>query len=233
MCTAGGCTWQWLRQTLELQSCGQQHNAGSPSAQGPVDASSPNQSPSHVRAAAISGQHVKQTRRLLRLFRHALAKQSSANRPNPSAGRPDSLAESSMQAGFCVQLDSTVTGADSAADVVASALSHPASVAHTLAASPSEPEPESSSTETVFLVETTVPWELAKFNTCQVPCVFHFVVSPDALSQQQLAKSSSIASSSATVEDQRRAAEQMVAGALENAVQGCKLHCCSSVKVGV
>ena len=224
MSVTGGCTWQWLQETVKLQSPDQQHDTDAPSAKGPDGASSAIQTPSQVRAAAISSQHVKQTRRLLRLFRHALAEQSSASRPSTPAGRPDSLAQSSTQASSTP--NSTVNGAGSTAGVVASAHTQPFSVAHTQTTSPSEPE---SGSQTVFLVETTIPWELAKFNTCGVPCVFHFSMSPDTLSQQQ-AENPSI-SASAVLEDQRLAAEQLVAEALKSAFQGRKLHCHSSIKV--
>lgn len=67
MCV-GGCTWQWLQRAVQQ-----------PIDQGSLLAPSVSQQPqdpSHAHANHMLSQHIKHTRRLLRLFRHALSKQA-------------------------------------------------------------------------------------------------------------------------------------------------------------
>ncbi|KAL3136492.1 hypothetical protein ABBQ38_005745 [Trebouxia sp. C0009 RCD-2024] len=61
-----GCTWQWLQRTVPA-------GQGDPMASG----TSLTQDPSRGHASNVQSQHIKHTRRLLRLFRHALSKQAS------------------------------------------------------------------------------------------------------------------------------------------------------------
>lgn len=110
----------------------------------------------------------------------------------------------------------------SAADGSASA----AAPAQSSAASTSE---SGAHPQTVFLMETSIPWEVANFSGCRVPCVFSFSVSPSAVQGQQL--QSSGAAVSGGLDDQKLAAEEMVVQALDQVFQGCKLHCSSTIKV--
>ena len=66
MCS-GGCTWQWLQRTVQQPMS--QSIVLAPSVSRPQD-------PSHAHAHHILSQHIKHTRRLLRLFRRALSKQT-------------------------------------------------------------------------------------------------------------------------------------------------------------
>lgn len=75
MC-AGGCTWQWLQRTLQQPV--KQSSVAAPSV-------SPPQEPSHAHELHIQNQHIKHTRRLLRLFRRALSKQTLITRGGSSA----------------------------------------------------------------------------------------------------------------------------------------------------
>ena len=83
--------------------------------------------------------------------------------------------------------------------------------------------------QTVFIVETNIPWEVANCSACQVPCMSSVPVLPSAVPGQQLQVSKAIAPES--LEDQKLAAEEMVAEALHQVLQGCQLHCFSSIKV--
>ena len=238
--SAGSCTWQWLQKTTQLQA--NDHELDSDAHPGKISmhVDSPHQKPSHVRAAAISSRHAKQTKRLLRLLRHALTKQSSATQPDSGVTRSDSAAQSSQAASLSATSALSTTSAPpvpalasadpSAASVsLTSAADGPASAAvpaqHSAALS-SESEAHA---QTVFLVETSIPWEVANFSACQVPCVFNFSVYPSAVPAQQLQSSKVAAPES--LEDQKLAAEEMVAQALKQVFQGCKLHCTSSIKV--
>ena len=238
--SAGGCTWQWLQKTTKLQSSDHELDSDAHPAKISTHADSPCQRLSHVRAAAISSRHVKQSKRLLRLFRHALAKQSSATQPDLGVIRSDSAAQSSQAASLSVTSALSATSAPpvpalaspdptaavepltSAADVPASA----AAPAQQSAALSSESEGHS---QTVFAVETSIPWEVAKFSACHVPCVFDFSVLPCAVPGRQLQNSKALAPDS--LEDQKLAAEEMVAQALKVIFQGCNLRCSSSLKV--
>lgn len=63
----GGCTWQWLQRTVQ-QPLGQS-SLLAPSVSQPQDAR-------HAHAHHILSQHIKHTWRLIRLFRHAISKQT-------------------------------------------------------------------------------------------------------------------------------------------------------------
>ena len=74
--SVGGCTWQWLQRTAQQpmgQSCLLTPNVSQP------------RDPRHAHAHQILSQHIKQTRRLLRLLRHALSKHISASPGGSSA----------------------------------------------------------------------------------------------------------------------------------------------------
>ena len=73
---AGGCTWQWLQRTVQ-QPMGQSSFVA-PSVSQSQDAS-------HDHAHHILSQHTKHTRRLLRLFRRALSRQTSVTLRGSSA----------------------------------------------------------------------------------------------------------------------------------------------------
>lgn len=232
--SAGGCTWQWLQKTIELQSSDHELDVDAHPAKISMRASSPRQKPRHVRAAAISSQHVKQTKKLLRLFRHALAKQSSATQPDSGVTRSDSVAESSQAASLSATSAPPVpalASADPAAasEPLTSAADGPASAAAPAQSSAALSSESDAHPQTVFLVETSIPWEVANFSACQVPCMFNFSVSPSAVPAQQL--QTSAAAAPGGLEGQKLAAEQMVAQALNQVFQGCKLHCLSSIKV--
>ena len=234
---AGGCTWQWLQKTTQLQSSDHDHELDSDThpAKTSMHADSSHQKPSHVRGAAISSRHAKQTKRLLRLFRHALTKQSSAAQPASEVTRSDSAAQSSHAASLSATSAPPVpvlASADPAAAVeslTSAGLTRLASVVAPVQSSAALYSESEAHPQTVFLVETSIPWEVANLSACQVPCVFDFSVLPSAVPGQQLQSSGAAALGS--LEDQKLAAEEMVAQALKQVFQGCNLHCSSSIKV--
>ena len=209
-------------------------------------ADSPHQKPSHVCGAAISSRHAKQTKRLLRLFRHALAKHSSAAQPDSGVTRFDSAARSSQAASLSATSALSANSALSvtsalhvpalasvdpaaAVELRTSAADGPASAAAPAQRSAALSSESEAHPQTVFLVETSIPWEVANFSACQVSCVFDFSVYPSAVPTQQLQRFEVAAPGS--LEDQKLAAEKMVAQALKQVFQGCKLRCSSSIKV--
>ena len=243
---AGGCTWQWLHRTTNLQSSDHELDGDAHPAKMSTHAESPHQKLSHVRAAAISSRHAKQTKRLLRLFRHALTKQSSATQPDSGITRSDPAAQSSqtasLSAASALSTTSALTAtsappvpglasADPAAavDPLTSAADGPAPTAAPAQHSAALPSEAEAHPQTVCLVETSIPWEVANFSACQVPCVFSVSVPLYAVPAQLL--QSSEADAPGSLENQKLAAEKLVAQALKQAFQGCKLHCSSSIKV--
>ncbi|DBB01581.1 TPA: Williams Beuren syndrome chromosome region 22 protein [Trebouxia sp. C0004] len=229
-----GCTWQWLQKTTKLQSNDHELDVDAHPAKMSMHANLPREKPSHVRAAAISSRHVKQTKRLLRLFRHALEKQSSTTQPDLGVTRSGSAAQSSQTASLSATSARPVPALASAAPAAASESHKPAADGRASAAAPAQSSAALSSEseahlQTVFLVETSIPWEVANFSACQVPCVFNVSVLPSSVPAQQLQSSEAAAPES--LEDQKLAAEEMVAQALKQVFQGCMLHCSTSIKV--
>ncbi|KAL0025544.1 hypothetical protein WJX77_011447 [Trebouxia sp. C0004] len=228
-----GCTWQWLQKTTKLQSNDHELDVDAHPAKMSMHANLPREKPSHVRAAAISSRHVKQTKRLLRLFRHALEKQSSTTQPDLGVTRSGSAAQSSQTASLSATSARPVPALASAAPAAASESHKPAADGRASAAAPAQSSAALSSEseahlQTVFLVETSIPWEVANFSACQVPCVFNVSVLPSSVPAQQLQSSEAAAPES--LEDQKLAAEEMVAQALKQVFQGCMLHCSTSIK---
>ena len=267
----GGCSWQWLQRTGQLPTTTDAANVSSHTA-------------CEARAAAICNQHVKQTKRLLRLFRHALAKRVAANSADSVLAKPASVtatlhpvtqsinsaapASNSAQSASAAdghgsapaQCDSTATRLDSAAEVDPavepdsaaeaamaagksdSVLNEPRSAAGLVAfhqaasalkVSGRPPAELATGPQTVFLVETAVPWKLANLGSCQTPCVFNFSVSPDMLAGRQLV---SLAENSASrLEEQRMLLESNITQAIRSVFKGHQgsegLCCASSVKV--
>ena len=86
--------------------------------------------------------------------------------------------------------------------------------------------------QTVFIVETSIPLggcQLQPCLACKVPCMSSLPVLPSTVTGQQLQVSKAIAPES--LEDQKLAAEEVVAEALHKVFQGCQLHCFSSIEV--
>ena len=140
------------------------------------------------------------------------------------AVEPDSAAEAAMAAG---KSDSVLNEPRSAAGLVAF------QAASALKVSAQPPAELATGPQTVFLVETAVPWKLANLGSCQTPCVFNFSVSPDMLAGQQLV---SLAENSAScLEEQRMLLESKVTQAIRSVFKGRQgsegLCCASSVKV--
>ncbi len=199
------------------------------------EAKSPGLTPSEVHAAAIKGQHVKQAKRLLRLFRHALAKQSSASQSAPASDAPHTVhggpgLTAAAESGPTAAEHASLSGVKPAAGQAASALQSSA---------PQASEAESDQ-QTVFLVEATIPWELASLSSCQTPCLFTFSISPGILPGQHLGSIGVPAPGvppAGSLEGRRAMAEQLVMQALKDAFQDCeeldKLHISSSVKVNL
>ncbi|KAA6429391.1 MAG: hypothetical protein FRX49_00785 [Trebouxia sp. A1-2] len=213
-----GCTWQWLQNTTDLQANDHELDSDAHPAKISTHADSPHQKLSHVRGAAISSRHVKQTKRLLRLFRHALAKQSLATQPGLVVTRSDSAAQSSQAASLNATSAPPVPALASADPAAASEPLTSAADGSASAAAPAQSSAASTSEsgahpQTVFLMETSIPWEVANFSGCRVPCVFSFSVSPSAVQGQQL--QSSGAAVSGGLDDQKLAAEEMVVQALD------------------
>lgn len=114
MC-AGGCTWQWLQRTV-------QRPVGQSSVAAPGE--SPAQAPSHAHELHIQDQHIKHTRRLLRLFRRAISKQTLVTQEGSLAvhGSKSQMQMPTMAPGKCdpTSTDWTMSGHTASSSVAAS-----------------------------------------------------------------------------------------------------------------
>ena len=137
MMCAGGCTWQWLQRTVQ-QPIGQSR-AAAPS-------ESPAQEPSQTHELHIQNQHIKHTRRLLRLFRRALSKQTLLAQEGSSAVH-GSESQTQTPATAPRTCDPTCTESTLVSDTASSSVTasncNPADCFQTVSATAPAPAPDS------------------------------------------------------------------------------------------